>query len=130
MEFNLEYNEISNRNRNLFYFKNYCLDTREFKDWLNYNDISFIEYEDLNKELGTIYLKHKYKIISSKIKRYRQLLDSNALISIEQLEEIYKHYYKNRYYINIFANRGSSLFKNYYLDYIVDIQIVFINNST
>lgn len=135
MEFELEYNAVVNKNKNLFYFKNYCLDHKEFRDWLKHNDISVDDFESLNEDLSKIYLRNKYRGLMSFIKKNESILndlddfDDNNIDSLITLREIYFHYYENRYYINLLAYRGFSIFKNYYNDFIEDINIILMNNE-
>ena len=63
MEFVIEYNNVVARNRNLFYFKNYCDDIEEFKEWVKYNDIPISKLEELDKELRIIFLEEKKKYL-------------------------------------------------------------------
>lgn len=71
MEFEIEYNNI--KNRNIFYFKYYCQDRNEFNQWLDHNSIFdiynefYIEYQDMEPskeeyESWTDLFKQIYKV--------------------------------------------------------------------
>ena len=62
-EFELKYNEITNRKRNVFYFQYYCYNPDEFRDWLIYNELSLKDFKLLNNEFQNIYIEHIYKIM-------------------------------------------------------------------
>lgn len=62
-EFELKYNEITNRKRNIFYFQYYCNDIEEFKDWLTYNELTTKDFTLLNKDFQSFYIQHIYEIM-------------------------------------------------------------------
>lgn len=102
--FELEYNSVVNKNKNLFYFNNYCTDYKEFKEWLNHNDISIEEFESLNDNIQDIYLLHKANHI---IDCMQECLKGSKSTFEDKLK-IMKNYYNackdNLYYIEILAN--------------------------
>ena len=61
MEFVIEYDNVVVKNRNLFYFQNYCNNIEEFKEWVKYNDVPISKLEELDKEFRTIFLEEKKK---------------------------------------------------------------------
>jgi hypothetical protein len=62
-DFVIEYNSITNRNKNIFYFKHYTEDIDEFKDWIHYNNICVDDFQDLCESFRNIYLDKKRKDI-------------------------------------------------------------------
>lgn len=97
MEFSLEYNKIVNKNKNIFYFINYCQDTQEFKDWLQYNNISFTSYDKLDKEFKKICLEEKRKYIED----YFSKLGKIEIIDRYVVEKYYCFYYNEHKFIEL-----------------------------
>lgn len=117
--FELEYERVAIKDRNLFYFENYCLDTKEFKEWLNYNKLYYCEYENLNEELKRIYLgfksNHIQTVFKRIIQRYRNSRDNIYL------ERLYTFYMCEEPFIKILSE---------YNDYIEKIYNFYKNNNS
>ena len=114
MDFILQYNSIVNKNKNLFYFNNYCNDMQEFMDWLSYNDVSISEFEELNEELKNVYLTRKGEYIMSGFRTIKAAMlsllgtnDDNLENHMENIIEFLSFYNKNQYYIDILGNKSN-----------------------
>ena len=97
--FDLQYNDIVNKDKNLFYFENYCLDTNEFKEWLKHNKLNYFEYEDLSESLKSVYLEYKAEYIENLFDRYTNLYNKNK--NIIYLRRLYDMYLCEKSFIKI-----------------------------
>ena len=125
MEFEIQYNNIVNKNKNLFYFENYCVDYKEFKDWLkyNHNTVSIKEFENLDEQKRSIYLEIKRDYITSNFKIYRiehhnigqKKYDDITKSQLRKylLAEMYKFYLDNKYYVELTKDIDKFINKTY-----------------
>ena len=75
-DFNINYNSVVNKNRNIFYFKYYCNEEEEFKDWIKYNKITRNDFYELDKSFQNIYLLYVAEYIINEFNFYRQFISS------------------------------------------------------
>lgn len=100
MEFELEYESNVIKNRNLFYFNNYCNNYFEFEEWLKHNEICMIEFEDLNQELKEIYINKIENYIVETFKTFQNdIVNIGRKERIERFKIIYYDIWLKYYYI-------------------------------
>lgn len=95
--FEIEYDTVVNKNKNIFYFINYCINPQEFKDWLIHNDITQKDFYDLSSNFQTIYIRHTRNKIVSEFNFYKSVIsniyDDNDILKIFMIfYGIYENY--------------------------------------
>ena len=119
MEFELEYNTITNKNKNLFYFNNYCTDYKEFRDWLEYNEITIEEFKTLNEYVQDEYLKYKANHIIDSVEQCLKANRNCFQDKLNIMENYYNICHTNLYYIEFISNMDtpiSSIFSEFIND--------------
>ena len=85
-DFSIDYESVVNKKRNIFYFKYYCNNIEEFKDWIQYNKITRNDFYELDKSFQNIYLLYITEYIIHEFNFYRQFIvcitDTNDLLKI------------------------------------------------
>ena len=117
MEFNLEYNAIVLKNKNLFYFSNYCIDLNEFRDWLDINQITIEQYEGLNTDLKNVYLNKKNNELIKEFNNIRKIMtdlvdnndDDTLFERINNILYFFTFYKENEYYIDIISKKSKAI---------------------
>ena len=124
LTFEIQYDAVVNKNKNLFYFINYCQDIQEFKNWLEYNDITLYQYNQLNDEMKELYCQKKIHniievmvIYQNDIKNIKRL--PRDIQNIQRkiiLRDIYDYFLDNKYFINHLKDRSNDINKifNYF----------------
>ena len=94
-EFVIEYNAITNKNKNIFYFKHYSTGITEFSDWIKYNNICIEDFQELNEEFKNIYLKKKRRDI------IKEFVKCSANKTNNKLYKMHTLYYNEHMYMEI-----------------------------
>ena len=95
-DFILEYNSITNRNRNIFYFQHYANDINEFSDWIQYNNICVEDFQQLSETFKIVYLEKKRKDIIARFIKCNSTDNSN-----NKLYKLYLFYHDEHIYMQM-----------------------------
>lgn len=128
LTFEIEYDAVVNKNKNFFYFIHYCQDIQEFKKWLEDNDITLYQYNQLNDEMKEIYCQKKMDDIIQVMIIYKNDLNNikrlpREIQNIQRkiiLRDIYDYFLDNKYFINYLKDRCNEMNKifNYFNEHI------------
>ena len=116
--FELEYDRIVNKNKNIFYFKYYCSDIQEFKDWIHHNIIHPNDFQELKEEYKETYvvfcINKLVKSFKKDLMKFNKDIESYNIKDMVKIFEDFNINYTN--YINEYqANTYSHLFDNHYI---------------